>query len=215
MRAEERIDGATRQRAAMTDESEIKAAWEQKDYDKATSLTLARYGFEVLGFLRAVHSQYDDADEAFALVTERVWTKMPKFEWRCSMRTWLYLLARNASVDIRRSLATGGPRRPQLEHAHESELVARARTETLSLFRTEKRNAFGELCLELAAEDRELLLLRVTRDLSWRDVALVFCVSSGEVTEQQLEREAARLRKRFQLVRTRLRELGRKRGILS
>jgi RNA polymerase sigma-70 factor (ECF subfamily) len=200
----------------MKDELEIRAAWTRGDHDLATSLTLAQYGFEVLGFLRASHREDDDADEAFALLSERVWRKMPSFEWKCSMRTWVYLLARHASVDVRRML-TAGARSPLARSGEFNlpDVIAHARTETLSLFRTEKRNAFAELCLELPAEDRELILLRVTRELSWRDVALVFCPASGVTDERELEREAARLRKRFQLVRARLRELGRERGILS
>jgi RNA polymerase sigma-70 factor (ECF subfamily) len=51
--------------------------------------------------------------------------------------------------------------------------------------------------------DRMLLILRVDRELSWRDLARV--VLGGSPTPVELEREAVRLRKRFQLVKERLR----------
>ncbi|HEY6879500.1 MAG TPA: hypothetical protein VI299_15845 [Polyangiales bacterium] len=198
----------------MQDELKIREAWDRGEYDLATSLTLHQYGLEVLGFLRATHRQHDDANEAFALLSVRLWRAMASFAWKCSMRTWLYLLARTASADVRRELAKGARIEPPAGEINLPELVAHARTETLSMFRTEKRAAFAELCLELPEDDRELLLLRTARELPWRDVAMIFGANHGLTDERQLEREAARLRKRFQLVRARLRELGRQRGLL-
>jgi RNA polymerase sigma-70 factor (ECF subfamily) len=94
------------------------------------------------------------------------------------------------------------------------ELAAQIRTETLSILRTERRSALDELCLALPPEDRELLVLRVARSLPWRDVAIVLSPASLRDDEHALHQECARLRKRFQLLRERLRALGKERGLL-
>ena len=68
--------------------------------DEGTTAALRRYGPEVLGFLVGVHGDYDVASEAFARFSERLWQSLPQFEWRCSLRTWCYRLARNAAIDV-------------------------------------------------------------------------------------------------------------------
>lgn len=185
--------------------------------DEGTTAALRRYGPEVLGFLVGVHGDYDVASEAFARFSERLWQSLPQFEWRCSLRTWCYRLARNAAIDVRRMERAG--RRVGLSSAPElMNLAAQVRTETLSAFRSAKRNAVERLRDELPEEDRALLVLRVDRRLEWREVAIALAESSpraeGLEDEAALKREAARLRKRFQLVTLRLRALARERNLL-
>jgi RNA polymerase sigma-70 factor, ECF subfamily len=196
-------------------EGQVRSAWEAGDFDRATALTLRLYSSEVFGFLVAVHRDRDDADDAFALLCKRLWETLARFTWSCSLRTWVYLLARHASADVRRSKQRGQGRCVALgEDGELPEQAAQVRTETQSILRTEKRTAFAELCLALPPEDRELLVLRVDRELTWRDVALVMAGPEGLTGERAIAQECARLRKRFQLVREKLRELGRERGLL-
>lgn len=201
--------------SADRDESEIRAAWQRGALDDATRLTLRRYGAEVLGFLVGVHRNAADADDAYGMFMERLWTCMPQFRWRCSMRTWVYLLARNSSSDMRRAAAR---RRAQpitsSMNSQLAELVQKARTETLSILRTEKRTALEELCMALSAEDRELLILRLSRDMAWRDVALVLADEAELLPEHAMAQASARVRKRFQLLRSRLVALAYARGLL-
>ena len=57
-----------------------------------------------------------------------------------------------------------------------------------------------------------MLILRIDKGLSWRDLALVMNDEAGVSDGAELDREAARLRKRFQIAKERLRELARARG---
>lgn len=188
-------------------EARIRTAWEANDYAGATELAIRGYGPEVLGFLVALHKNYDDAELSFSHFLERLWQGMQRFEWKCSVRTWAYLLARNAAVDVQRGEARH--RRARVSDEHVAEIAQKVRTETLSLLRTETRDAFARLRDELPEEDRSLLVLRVDRDLEWQDVARVL----GS-TEATLVRDAAKLRKRFQSVKERLRALGKERGLV-
>lgn len=188
-------------------ELRIRAAWNASDYAKATEVAIRSYGAEVLGFLVALHKNYDDAEQSYSHFSERLWQGMPRFEWKCSVRTWAYVLARNAAIDVQRGEARH--RRGRVPDDRISDIAEVLRTETISLLRTETRTAFSRLRDELPEDDRTLLVLRVDRDLEWRDVARVLGSS-----EDTLDREAARLRKRFQLVKDRLKALGKERGLV-
>jgi RNA polymerase sigma-70 factor (ECF subfamily) len=192
-------------------EASIRAACLAGDLAGATTATLRRYGPEVLGFLVGVYRDETAAEEAFSVLSERIWRGIGTFKWNSSMRTWLYTLARNALADVRRDSARYRQKHTSAGSAPISEVAAQVRTETLTHLRTETRSAINRLRDELDEEDRALLVLRVDRELSWRDIAEVLC---SDPQEEQLTREAARLRKRFQFVKDRLRTLARERGLL-
>ena len=187
------------------------------DVEGATTAALRRYGPELLGFLVGVHGDYDEASEAFAVFSEKLWSSMARFEWRCSMRTWCYRMVRNVATDLRRG--ERGKRHVGLSSAPEvMEVATRVRTETLSALRTGNRTALERLRDELPEEDRALLVLRVDRELEWREIAIVLAESANRAEriedETALKREAARLRKRFQLVTERLRAIARERKLV-
>jgi RNA polymerase sigma-70 factor (ECF subfamily) len=203
--------------ARVSDDAEtaIKTALERGDHDRATTLTLEAYAPEILGLLVALHRSHDAASEAFSVFSERLWTTMPRFEGKCSMRTWAYVLARRAGYDLMRAEKPRKQKNVPLSQVPEiSALVDRVRTQTLSLLAEEKVSAFTALRRELPEEDQMLLVLRVDRDLPWDDLARIFLDEKREPSPEGLKREAARLRKRFQLVKERLRTLGQERGLI-
>ncbi len=194
-------------------EASIRAAHSKADWDLATTLALRVYGGEILGYLLATHRDDAFASDAFSVFSERLWKAMPTFGWACSLRTYAYVLARHAAHDVRhgkKELA-----RVPLSSLV-SELAERIRTETRSFLKDEKRDAIAALRDELPEDDRSLLILRVDRDLAWNELARVFADERGEtLAEADVAREAARLRKRFQLVKEKLLEMGRARGLLG
>ena len=197
------------------DDSAIRAAWAAGDHRAALATTLERHGAEVFGFLVALHKDADFADDAFSLFAERLWQTFATFEWRCSVRTWCYLLARNASVSVRRREARHARHEVHVASFTEvEELATRIRTETASALRTEKRTELQRLRDELPEDDRALLVLRVDRALAWRDVAAILVPDGDTLDDRALTQHAARLRKRFQLVRERLHARGKERGLI-
>ena len=70
--------------------------------------------------------------------------------------------------------------------------------------------AVAEIEEGISFEDRALLTLHVERKLSFRDIAYV--LGGAGLTPSRAAREAARLRKRFQLLEARLRRLATERG---
>jgi RNA polymerase sigma-70 factor (ECF subfamily) len=196
----------------MGDETSIRAASDVGDFRRATHATLEAYGTEIFTLLSSMHAISADAEDAFSAFAERLFLTMPRFRWDCSMRTWAYRLGRNASRDVRRASKAG--RNQPITDASISALVVRLRTATASYLADEKKHAFARLREELPEDDRELLVLRVNRGMEWLDIARIF-VEDDAPGEEPLKREASRLRKRFQLVKDRLRAEGRARGLIE
>ncbi len=187
---------------------------EQGDLRAAATLIIRELGGEVFAFLRGVLHDEGDADEVFAATSERLWRSLPAFEWRSSLRTWLYVIARNEAARF----ALGAKRRNvgRVPPAELENVVAAVRTETISALRTAKRDKIRALWGELSVDDRTLLILRIDRDLEWIDIARIFLTNDEQTcTDDELTREAARLRKRFQLIKRRLAQRAREEGLLQ
>lgn len=189
-------------------EADVRAACDAGDHARGATLALRGYGPEVYGFLSALHRDGADADDVFAQFSANLWRGLPTFAWSCTLRTWAYTLARNTSHRFRR-----GERRGRVEVGLEdAERIAdEIRTATRSYLRTDFKNKFAELRASLPPEDQELLILRVDRGLAWNELALAL----NNEPPADVAREAARLRKRFQLLKDKLLELGRQHGLVT
>jgi hypothetical protein len=74
-----------------------------------------------------------------------------------------------------------------------------------SLARTEAlHDAFADVRSQLDDDDQVILVLRVDRSMGWRDIARV--IAEGD-DDADVDRVAATLRKRFERIKTRIREL--------
>ena len=195
--------------AAMDVDAEIAELVRAGAFDKAATLALDTYGGELFGFL--VHSlgNESDAGEVFSQTAEDLWKGLPKFAFRCSTRTWLYVLARHATSRYRRSPWQRRGTESKIESA-----VAMARSRTQPWLRTEIKDKFTALRESLDEDDRALLALRVDRDLAWEDVARVM-LGDDACDDKTVTRETDRLRKRFQLLKGELRKRAEAAGLLD
>ena len=170
-------------------------------FDEAAHAALERYGPELLGFLAAHLASESDAAEVFAQLTEDLWRGLPAFVGRSSVRTWLYVLARNAASRWRRSPWAQDKRRSGDDKL--DTLVAVARERTPLWRRTTVKDRFREIRESLDPDDRALLTLRIDRELSWNDVAEI------------LGAEPEKCRRRFFDLKAELRERARDLGLLE
>src|SRR5439155_9090313 len=108
-------------------------------------------------------------------------------------------------------------RRPerQIPLSQASEAAAKVRSRTAPHLRTEVKDAFAAIRNSLEPDDRALLVLRVDRTMGWNDIARVIYAEEAERSNADLARLAARLRKRFQLVKDDVRDKARAAGILT
>lgn len=194
------------------DEQEIRAARDRGDRQEVVRLGLERYQDEIYSFLCARLGAESDAHEVFSQVTEDLWRHIDGFAWRCSLRTWLYTLARHAAVRFERAPANQAVRHRALSAVTDPVAVERSRTRPY--LRTEVKDRFAALRSTLTPDEQTLLVLRVDRDLAWEEVARVLD-DDDDPDDDSLRRKAAALRQRFRQLKDRLREMARAEGLLD
>lgn len=178
-------------------EAAIRAQLAAGELHAGATAALRLYGDELFGFLRGIERDADLAAEAFAQLGEDLWRGLPNFRWEASLRSWLYAIARNALHRLR-----SDPRRRRNVGLSElPEIAEQLRTSTAVYQRTEVKDEVRALREQLSDDDRELLLLRLDRQMSWKDIARVL---GGD---DELTPRAAALRKRYERIKDRLREL--------
>lgn len=195
-------------------EREVRRLCEQGAQARAAEAAIRGYGPEIFGVLVSSHRDEQAAEEVFAQWSERLWRGLAAFTWSCSLRTWAYTLARNASISFHRNARFRDHLHPPLP---ESEAVSRialqVRTETRPYLRTEAKSKLAELRDSLPEEDRTLLVLRIDKQLEWKELARVMLGEEAEASDAELTKESQRLRKRFQLLKDRLVDQGRREGL--
>jgi RNA polymerase sigma-70 factor (ECF subfamily) len=195
-------------------EAEVRQQCSSGDYRAAATVMLREYGAEISSLLCARLRSQANGNEVFGMFCEDLWRALPSFEFRCSSRTWAYMLARHAELRFRAE----PQRRPDRNlpfAAQFEELAERHRSSTSPYRRTWVRERLRELRGRLHEQDELLLLLRVDRALSWREIARVLLPSGLDANDGLLQREAARLRQRFVVIKQRLRQWAMEEGLLS
>ena len=195
-------------------EATLRQQCAQGDFRGAGEAALRAYGPELFGFLVSMHRSADDASEVFAVFSEDVWRGLPRFGWGCTFRTWAYTLARNASNRFLKGRYRRG--KGQVAMSGISQAIAlELRTATLTYLQTDHKDRFAALRESLSLEDQTLLILRVDRGLAWEELARVMLGEELSPTAEDLKKESARLRKRFQLVKEKLVTLGKQAGLFG
>jgi RNA polymerase sigma-70 factor (ECF subfamily) len=192
--------------AAPPSEAAVREALARDDARRGTETTVALYGAEVFGFVSAVVDDPVAARDVYLRFAERLRRHLALFRWHCSLRTWCYALARRETAHQRDRAA--GPRPsvspssvPPSSVPPSSPGIARAGVDSLGAWTTggpTLRGGIDILRAELAPEDREILVLRVDRSFSWRDVAFT---SLDDASEGDIQREAERLAVRFAAIK--------------
>jgi RNA polymerase sigma-70 factor (ECF subfamily) len=175
-------------------EAELAELLDRGDLARAATILVRGYGPELLGYLIAILRNLDWARDVFAQFCEDAWRGLPTFRRECSVRTWCYVLAWNASRRFDRDAFRRNVRR--LATSEISEVVAEVTSGTIHV----ERGRAARLREQLSPYDQTLLILRVDRELSWEEVSRVLSDEQEPVTEEAL-------RKRFERVKAKLREL--------
>jgi len=172
------------------------------DPAQAATIVIESYGPQILGYLTALLVDDDDAADVFSMFSEDLWHGIAGFRRECSLKTWSYKVAWHAAMRFKRDLYR--QRGVRLGSTAAAQLAARVRSTTAIHLRTATKDRVMQLRAEL--DDQTILILRIDRGLSWREVAHVL-----STPEQPLDEVA--LRKRFERLKSKLRELARQAGL--
>ncbi len=176
-----------------TPEREIAVLLDAGDQAGAAAAALRAHGAEIFGFLLGALGRGGAARDVYGSLGERVRRDLGGFDWRGSLRTWMYSRAR----DELRSYALQVEGRT----AEYSPVPAGMPdpTTTVPCRRTDLGAAIAALRSSLSLDDRALLILRVDRGLSLEDLAVIELgpgASPGDAgrAADQIRRRLARIR---------------------
>lgn len=198
-------------------EAEFERARATGERAVATRAALDLFGSEIFAFLQAHCRETTLATDAFADFAEDLWRGVSDFRGDSQLRTWVYTLARHAGDRQLRRRQVDQKRLVPLADAPEVEsLIAQARNTTREYLRSEVKTGFRRLIEALPPEDQTLLHLRLyaTEKLSWIEIAKILHHSDAN-DELELSREAPRLRKRYERLITKLKQLAKDQGLVD
>ncbi len=184
-------------------DEEVKALIAQDDIHQATERVIQTYGGQIFGYLQGISRDAETAHEVFQQFSMDLWKGLGKFQWRASLRTWLFTLARHAHA--RHMRGPKGRQDAHLDTHEEAALPGRwARTATELWRKTEAKDWLWEQVQSFETSDRELLVLRLVQHMNWKEIAAV--TADSEMTGPELTKRAASLRKRFERLKEKLRK---------
>jgi RNA polymerase sigma-70 factor (ECF subfamily) len=196
-------------------EKQIRAAFDGGNLDVAATSFIQRFGGEILGFLVGRTGDAAAGADVFSEFTEDFWLGLPDFKWRTTIRSWAYTLARNAfyrHLNARRKYTKNVCSMNNSAFHLEAEKL---RTATLNHLKTEVKSRMREIRERLPQDDQTLIILRIDQKMSWNELAVILSGEGDGMSEADKKRWAARLRKRFQSLKSRLREMASAEGLLK
>ena len=175
---------------------QLVAAGRQRE---ATGLMLTRLSPELRPFLHRLLGDASLVDEALSNTCEHLWRRLSQFRWEYSLRSWSYIFARREASRFRAARARMGAPPTMLSAAHGETVYVTPN----AVAPTSAQDQLDSLRASISDDDRDLLVLRVERGLSWKEVGTAF-LEDDDPSPEAIQREAARLRQRYRSIRARL-----------
>ena len=143
-------------------------------------------------FLSRILGSPEDAEEAVLDVFLRVWQQAHRFEGRASFATWLYRIASNVACDQQRSKANRHRTKPLEDDIADAGIsIEEAALDRLE--QEERSRQLGRALQELRVEDRLLLVLYYSEELTYEEIGQI-TQHSYPVLKMRLMRARRRLR---------------------
>ncbi len=155
----------------------------------AFAALVRRHQDRVFGFILRMLDARDEAMELTQDVFVKAWQALPGWRPEARFSTWLLQIARNAALDQlrRRRLIQFAPLDDGMD-------VADTAPGPEARYASRQRQALLENALQqIAAEHREILLLREIEDLSYAELAAVLGIAEGTVKSRLARARAALL----------------------
>ena len=155
--------------------------------DEAITLLLPAFRRKVFGLAYSFLRDREAAEDVTQEVFIKVWRALPGFDGRASMSTWMYTIARNASLSALRA------RRPQSSLSDPEVMEAVEATNPVpSADVVADRAAILRLVDQLPTKQRQVVMLFYMEGQSHEEVAAMLAMPVGTV-KTLLHRARARL----------------------
>jgi RNA polymerase sigma-70 factor (ECF subfamily) len=185
-------------------DQEVQVYLRADDLEAAAARVIDACGPAILGYLRVALGSESVAQQAFTAFSSAVWQKLGRYRGAWEIRLWAYRLAFQCAIQQRRAVRSkqlnpdrsGETRRRALGRTRTATAESMALTEHAELLRR-----------ELSIAEQTLLTLRLDKQLSWSEIALVLGISGATKSEA--------VARRFDKLVARLHRLATTRGFIA
>ena len=192
-------------------EQKVEALCGAQRFQEAATEALECYGPGILGLLVKMSRDGDIANEIFSSFCEDLWKGLPGFRWEASVKNWMYRMAIHAHHRYMRDPLRKRGQRLETDAAHRLPEVIKSVTQNYR--RTSIKDRFETLRVNLTPQEQALLTLRLDRDMSWDEIAVVMLEEDPE--KEAVKKEAQRQRKRFSRLKVKLARLIEEQGLIE
>ena len=188
-------------------EAELRAAAEVEDWEQVAALAIRGYGPELLGFLLGERNYDVFAEDVYAEFLMNIWRGLRGFRWESTFRTWAYVVVRNTNSGFNgrnkeKKTPIRAGRCERLPTRELNRLANEVRANTLLVQQVDAKSRVARIREQLEPDERALLILRVDRDMAWKDVSEIM----GE--------EPNTLAQRYLRLKDKIHKLAKKEGIV-
>lgn len=171
----------------MKDQEKIIARARRGDADAFEQLVVA-YREQVFRLALRMCGSEADADEVAQEAFLSAWKALPNFRGESQFSTWLYQLTTHAAIDLMRR-----EKRQIAADITEVSAADPAPSPQQQAEQSEQREIVRDAILQLAPEQREVVVLRFMEELSYEEIGAVLKLPSGTV-KSRLNRAKAQLK---------------------
>ncbi len=176
---------------------------EEGHHNEAVTLVIESYRAELLGYMINIARDVHFSEDEFQSVCIKIWRGLPTFQWKSTLRTWVYRIARNEFISHKRRVRSGQVERLQTQDL--AQIPDRMlRTITREWQKTEARAWLWDRIRELPDDDQALLVLRLGSKMKWSEIVVVM-LEEEDADEETRRRKVSSLRKRYERLKTKLR----------
>lgn len=172
----------------MKDQEKIIARARRGDADAFEQLVVA-YRDQVFRLALRMCGSEADADEVAQEAFLSAWKALPNFRGESQFSTWLYQLTTHAAIDLMRR----EKRQIAADDITEVSAADPAPSPQQQAEQSEQREIVRDAILQLAPEQREVVVLRFMEELSYEEIGAVLKLPSGTV-KSRLNRAKAQLK---------------------
>lgn len=172
----------------MKDQEKIIARARRGDADAFEQLVVA-YREQVFRLTLRMCGSEADADEVAQEAFLSAWKALPNFRGESQFSTWLYQLTTHAAIDLMRR----EKRQIAADDITEVSAADPAPSPQQQAEQSEQREIVRDAILQLAPEQREVVVLRFMEELSYEEIGAVLKLPSGTV-KSRLNRAKAQLK---------------------
>lgn len=172
----------------MKDQEKIIARARRGDADAFEQL-VAAYRDQVFRLALRMCGSEADADEVAQEAFLSAWKALPNFRGESQFSTWLYQLTTHAAIDLMRR----EKRQIAADDITEVSAADPAPSPQQQAEQSEQREIVRDAILQLAPEQREVVVLRFMEELSYEEIGAVLKLPSGTV-KSRLNRAKAQLK---------------------